>query len=76
MDLAIECESAKIQEMLQESIEKNMVDVAAVKGVEAEMMLEDANRLKNDPNIKPVVGNGGATPLHVAASKNYVQVVK
>ena len=39
-------------------------------------MLEDAKKLRNDPTISPVMSNGGATPLHVAAAKNYITVLK
>jgi ankyrin repeat protein len=74
MDLAEDFD--EIVEMLQENIDRNMIDVDAVRGVEAELMLEDANRLKNDPALTPAIGYNGATPLHVAASKDYLQVVK
>ena len=66
----------EIVEMLQKKIDKDQIDVKAIRGIEESLMLEDANRFKNDPNLKPVTSHGGATPLHVAASKNYVQVVK
>ncbi len=74
LDLAEDTED--IVDMLQNKIDQDMIDLKAVKGVEEMMMLEDANRLKNDPNLKPVISHGGATPLHVAAAKNYTQVVK
>ena len=74
LDLAEDNED--IVDMLQNKIDQDMIDLRAVKGVEEMMMLEDANRLKNDPNLKPVISHGGATPLHVAAAKNYAQVVK
>ena len=74
LDLAEDYE--EIVDMLQNKVEQDMIDLKAVKGVEEMMMLEDANRLKNDPNLTPVISHGGATPLHVAAAKNYVQIVK
>ena len=39
-------------------------------------MLQDAKKLRNDPNLCPVMSNNGATPLHVAAAKNYIAVLK
>lgn len=39
-------------------------------------MLEDARKILNDPKIDPVVSSGGATPIHVAAAKNYTTVLK
>ena len=39
-------------------------------------MLEDANKLKNDADCQPVISPGGATPLHVASSKNYLRVMR
>ena len=47
-----------------------------MKGAEEAAMLEDAQRLKNDPSLKPPVSVGGATLLHIAAAKNYLQVLK
>ena len=74
MDLAEDYEN--IVDMLQDKIDKDLIDVDACKGVEEAMMLEDAKRLKNDHNLMPVMSHGGATPLHVAAAKNYLQVIK
>lgn len=65
-----------IVDMLKEKIDKELIDVEAIRGVEEAMMLEDANMLKNDPNLLPVISHGGATPLHVAAAKNYIQVLR
>ena len=52
------------------------IDVEKMKGVEEAAMLEDAQRLKNDPSLKPLISVGGATPLHIAAAKNYLRVLK
>ena len=65
-----------IVDMLQSKIDKDLIDVNAVRGVEEQIMLEDANRLKNDHTLKPIISHGGATPLHIAAAKNYLQVMK
>lgn len=47
-----------------------------VKSEEERLMLADANRLKNDPSLSPVLSPGGATVLHVAAAKNYLDVLE
>ena len=39
-------------------------------------MLQDAKKLRSDPALSPVLSNNGATPLHVAAAKNYIAVLK
>jgi len=74
LDLAEDAED--IGELLQERIDRDMIDMDAVRGVEEVMMLEDANRLKNDPTLKPLLSHADATPLHVTAAKNYLQVMK
>ena len=33
-------------------------------------------RLVNDPTMPALMSSGGATPLHVAAAKDYLKVVK
>ena len=52
------------------------VDVSAVKMEEERLMLADANRLKNDPSLSSVLSPGGATILHVAAAKDYLEVLE
>ena len=47
-----------------------------VKTEEERMMLADANRLMNDPSLSPVFSPGGASVLHVAAAKNYLDVLE
>ena len=47
-----------------------------IKTEEERMMLADANRLKNDPSLSPGVSPGGASVLHVAAAKNYLEVLE
>ena len=39
-------------------------------------MLDDAKTLLNNPKLRAPVSTGGATPLHVAAAKNYTTVIK
>ena len=52
------------------------IDVEEMKSVEEAAMLEDAQRLKNDSSLKPPISVGGATPLHIAAAKSYLRVLK
>jgi ankyrin repeat protein len=52
------------------------VDVSDVKTEEERLMLADANRLKNDPSLSSVLSPGGATILHVAAAKDYLEVLE
>ena len=39
-------------------------------------MLDDAKKMVNNPHMEPIVSSDGATPLHVAAAKNYTTVLK
>ena len=52
------------------------IDLEDVKCEEERVMLEDAKAMRNNPNIKPLTSPGGATPLHVAAAKNYTTVLE
>ena len=52
------------------------IDVEEMKSVEEAAMLEDAQRLKNDSSLNPPISVGGATPLHIAAAKSYLRVLK
>lgn len=52
------------------------MNVANAKTREESLMLTDANRLKNDPSLAPAISPGGATVIHVAAAKNYLQVLE
>jgi protein phosphatase 1 regulatory subunit 12A len=47
-----------------------------VKCEEERIMLEDAKKLRNNPKLEAMVSPGGATPLHVAAAKNYTTVIQ
>lgn len=49
--------------------------MADAKTKEEMLMLTDANRLKNDPALVLAVSPGGAGVVHVAAAKNYLQVL-
>lgn len=52
------------------------MNVTEAKTKEEMLMLTDANRLKNDPSLVPAVSPGGASVVHVAAAKNYLQVLE
>ena len=58
------------------SLPPSGVNVSDAKRREETMMLADANRLKNDPSLMAGVSPGGATLLHVAAAKNYLEVME
>lgn len=51
------------------------INVEEIRAEEERVMLQDAKRLHNDPTIIPVMSSSGATPLHVAAAKNYISVL-
>ncbi|CAI8045836.1 Protein phosphatase 1 regulatory subunit 12A [Geodia barretti] len=65
-----------IRDLITDVIHKQGVDVSDVKTEEERLMLADANRLQNDPSLSPVLSPGGATVLHVAAAKNYLEVLE
>jgi ankyrin repeat protein len=65
-----------IRELITEAILKQGVSVTDAKTKEESLMLADANRLKNDPSLTPAVSPGGASVLHVAAAKNYLEVIE
>ncbi|KAL5475572.1 hypothetical protein EMCRGX_G025402 [Ephydatia muelleri] len=69
-------ERQTIRHMLQDAINKKGIDVDAAKSEEERIMLIDANKLKNNPNLGVLLGSSQATPLHVAAAKNYLDVLK
>lgn len=52
------------------------VDIDEIKCEEERIMLEDAKKLRNNPSTSSVMSPGNATPLHVAAAKNYISVMK
>jgi ankyrin repeat protein len=65
-----------IRDLITDVIHKHGVDVSDVKTEEERLMLADANRLKNDPSLSSVLSPGGATILHVAAAKDYLEVLE
>lgn len=65
-----------IRNMLQDAINVQGVDVDAAKSEEEHIMLVDAQKLKTNPSLSVPLSSGQATPLHVAAAKNYLDVLK
>ena len=62
--------------LLQESMDKHMIDMEAVRRMERIKMLEDANKLKKNSTLMPILSSAGSTSLHVAAAKNYIEVIR
>jgi protein phosphatase 1 regulatory subunit 12A len=73
LDLAEEYDD--IADLLNKEINRLGIDVDDVKCEEERIMLEDAKKLRNNPKLEAMVSPGGATPLHVAAAKNYTTVI-
>lgn len=51
------------------------IDLEEMKGLERKMLLEAAMALK-EPNQEPVLTHHLATPMHVAAAKEYIDVLR
>ena len=51
------------------------IDLEEMKGFERKMLLEAAVALK-EPNQEPVLTHHLATPMHVAAAKEYMDVLR
>ncbi len=69
-------EQEEMASLFSTHIETHHIDMEAVKGLEETRMLEDVNRLKNDPSLTPPISSGGATLLHVASAKGYLSVLQ
>ena len=52
------------------------LDVDEIKSEEEMVMLADAKKLRLDSSLEPIISPGGATPLHIAAAKEYTTVLK
>ncbi|XP_041093456.1 LOW QUALITY PROTEIN: protein phosphatase 1 regulatory subunit 12C [Polyodon spathula] len=70
-------EDEAMERLLQDHVTKQGVDVAAVKREEEEMMLRDAQQWLLE-GVPPNVCDPktGASPLHVAAAKGYLEVMR
>ncbi|XP_032091513.1 protein phosphatase 1 regulatory subunit 12C isoform X2 [Thamnophis elegans] len=70
-------EADSMEALLRAEIEKRGVDVEVAKREEEEMMLRDARHWLNDGKISDEPHpKTGATALHVAAAKGYVEVMR
>ncbi|XP_064617747.1 protein phosphatase 1 regulatory subunit 12A-like isoform X2 [Liolophura sinensis] len=77
-DLPIDiCEDQIMEELLQAEMDKQGIDAEAARKAEEEMMLADANQWLNNRTVKEKPhAQTGATALHVASAKGYVNVMK
>ncbi len=69
-------EQEEVASLFSAHIEAHHIDMDAVKGLEETRMLEDVNRLKNDPSLTLPISSGGASLLHVASAKGYLRVMQ
>lgn len=52
------------------------IDLDEMKGLERKLLIEAAMTLKEYPNQEPILTHHLATPMHVAAAKEYMDVLK
>nr|CAH8859961.1 unnamed protein product [Trichobilharzia regenti] len=80
VDLELPIDVAQDDEMIKlltDAMKKQGIDADAVKQSEEQMLLHDAQYWLNSENYKPVVDpRTGATPLHVAACKDYTKAME
>ncbi|GIY49058.1 protein phosphatase 1 regulatory subunit 12A [Caerostris extrusa] len=80
-DLPIDiAESTEMEEYLSDVLDEQEIDCDDARSEEERIMLEDAKRMLNagssvDTN-ETIHPRTGATPLHVAAAKGYIEVIK
>ncbi|XP_043915161.1 protein phosphatase 1 regulatory subunit 12A-like [Protopterus annectens] len=77
-ELPLDVAQEKLMEkLLQEEIKKQGIDIEEARRMEERMMLKDARQWLNE-GTKDALRHSktGATPLHVAAAKGYVEVMK
>ncbi|GIY39700.1 protein phosphatase 1 regulatory subunit 12A [Caerostris darwini] len=80
-DLPIDiAESTEMEEYLSDVLDEQEIDCDDARSEEERIMLEDAKRMLNagssvDAN-ETIHPRTGATPLHVAAAKGYIEVIK
>ncbi|XP_040184328.1 protein phosphatase 1 regulatory subunit 12B-like isoform X3 [Rana temporaria] len=76
LPLDVAHESA-MEKLLKSEVKKQGVDLDAAKKEEEELMLRDARRWLNNGKIENIRHpTTGATPLHVAAAKGYIEVIR
>ncbi|KAH8857922.1 Protein phosphatase 1 regulatory subunit 12A, partial [Schistosoma japonicum] len=80
VDLELPIDVAQDEEMinlLTDAMKKQNVDADAIKHSEEQMLLHDAQHWLTSGQYKPVVDSRtGATPLHVAACKDYTKAME
>ncbi|XP_042747650.1 protein phosphatase 1 regulatory subunit 12C-like, partial [Lagopus leucura] len=70
-------EDEGLEELLREEVERRGVDVAAAKRAEEERMLRDTRRWLDAGEIRDARHPAtGASALHVAAAKGYIEVMR
>ncbi|XP_041110227.1 protein phosphatase 1 regulatory subunit 12A-like isoform X7 [Polyodon spathula] len=70
-------EEEAMEELLQNEVNRQGVDIEAVRKEEERIMLRDAHQWLNSGQINDVRhAKSGGTALHVAAAKSYVEVLK
>ena len=52
------------------------ISVEEVKSKEHRLLMQEAVMLKDNPTLEFSLSRQGATPLHVAAAKGYIDVMK
>lgn len=72
LDLA---EEEDMEDILTEEIERLGIDVEEARSKEERIMLEDAQSWTNGKTMNEIKDRSGASALHVAASKGYLQVI-
>ncbi|VDP55302.1 unnamed protein product [Schistosoma curassoni] len=80
VDLELPIDVAQDEEMinlLTDSMKKQNIDGDAIKHSEEQMLLHDAQHWLSSGQYKPVIDpRTGATPLHVAACKDYTKAME
>ncbi|XP_076271709.1 protein phosphatase 1 regulatory subunit 12B-like isoform X23 [Rhynchophorus ferrugineus] len=71
-------ESQKMEDLLREEIRKRGIDCNAARNDEENLMLRDAKEwlATKSSSVNASHSKTGATPLHVAAAKGYIDVMK
>ncbi|XP_033888244.3 protein phosphatase 1 regulatory subunit 12A isoform X5 [Acipenser ruthenus] len=70
-------EEEAMEELLQNEVNRQGVDIEAVRKEEERIMLRDAHQWLNSGQINDVRhAKSGGTALHVAAAKSYIEVLK
>jgi ankyrin repeat protein len=76
VEQALEQEDEVIATMIQKEIEKQGISIEEVKSREHHLVMQEALELKGNPTLDWSLSTQGATPLHVAAAKGYLDVME